>query len=333
MIVSPRLLFASTLLLAASSVAGALAGDFTFHAEAGSRVVRTFDFELEMELESMTMTVGGNPVPADHTEGVEMTMGERTHLLVTDEYGAAEDGRPATLRRTFDELSGESSNWSTGPQGESETNAEKSSELEGSTVVFTWDAEAEAYEVEFEDSGDADLLAGLEEDLDLRGFLPDGDVEEGDTWETDLEPFRRVFEPGGDLGLRAEGNPRSGVDDLILENLEGSVQITYLGTRDDEGVEVAVLQLEISAATTAEASLESEGGGEVEQFVTMEFELEGELAWALEPGRLHGLEIAGDLASEITNTSEFGGAEQPMDFVQAMSFEGEVSYALSVAPE
>lgn len=330
MITSLRMLSvsAAALLLAPSTQLG----DFSFHAEEGARVVRTFDFTLEMELESMTMTVGGDDVPTDHTDGVEMTMGERTHLVLTDEYGPAEDGRPMTLTRTFDELAGESTNWSMGPQGESENNADKTSELEGSTVIFTWDAQDEAYEVEFEDGGDEDLLAGLEEDLDLRGLLPEGDVEEGDSWETDLEPFRRVFEPGGDLGLRADDNPRTEIDDQILENLEGSVRITYVGTRDEDGVEVAVLQLEISAASTAEATLDTEGG-ETEQVVTMEFELEGELTWALEAGRLHGLEIAGELTSEIANTSNFGGGAEPMQLVQTMSFEGEVAYTLSVEPE
>lgn len=329
MIISPRLLFASTLLLCVGSAAGGL----SFHAEEGTRVVRTLDFELEMEMESMSMTVGGNEVPSDHTDGAEMTMRESTHLVVIDEYGPLEEGRPATLRRTYEELGGETGSTSSGPGGDAESSSDKSSDLEGATVLFTWDADEEEYSAEFEEGGDADLLDGLEEDLDLRGFLPAGEVAEGDTWQTDLEPFRRVFEPGGDLSLVSEDAARAEVDALLTENLEGEVRITYIGTRDEDGVEVAVLQLEIEAETEAQTSAAGPGDGEIEQLVTMEFELEGELTWALEAGHLHAFEVAGDLTAEMTNTSDFNSGDQVLEFVQTMSFEGEVSYALSVRAE
>ena len=192
MLLSLRTLFtpAAVVLLAT----GAALDEFGFHAEEGSRVVRTFEFEFEMELESMSMTVGGNDVPTDHIAGMEMSVGQSSHIVVTDEYGPAEGGRPLSLTRTYDELIGASSSSSSGPAGESDNDLDQSSALEGNTVVFTWDADAEEYDVEFAEDGDEELLAGLEEDMDLRGFLPDDEVAEGESWETDIEPFRRVIQ-------------------------------------------------------------------------------------------------------------------------------------------
>ena len=123
------------------------------------------------------------------------------------------------------------------------------------------------------------------------------------------------------------------IDRRLTQNLEGEVRLTYVGTRDEDGVEVAVLQLEIEAETEAQSSQAGPGDGEIEQVLTMEFELEGELTWALEAGHLHGLDLAGDLTAEMINTSDFNSGEQVLEFIQTMSFEGEVSYALAVGPE
>jgi len=309
---------------------GATVDQVTFHAEEGTSVQRTFDFSLSMELQSMSMTVNDQEVPSDHFDGVEMKITDSQHVVVTDEYGALGDGRPAKLTRSFDELTGKSGESQSGPMGDSDTDQDKSSGLEGTTVVFTWDDEAEAYDAAFQDDGDEDLLADLVEDMDLRGFLPDGDVEEGDAWDADIDAFKRLLEAGGDLDLRTEDEQRSELQDQLSENLEGDVRVTYAGTREEDGVRVAVLKLEVSASTEGSGTQDGPRG-ETEQTVTMEFDLEGELLWAVEAGHLQSVELSGGLDSVLENHSTFDGGQGPMEAVQTMTFEGEVDFTAAVA--
>ena len=108
--------------------------------------------------------------------------------------------------------------------------------------------------------------------------------------------------------------------------------MTYAGSREEAGVTVAVLQLEVSAGTNA-AAIVPRGEAEAEQTVTMEFELEGELYWDLEAGRLHGLLLSGKQSSEVVNTSEFSRGADPMELVQTMLFDGEISFEVTVEQE
>lgn len=333
MLVATRLLSipAAALLIAT----GPALEDVAFHAQEGTSVVRTFTFENEQELSAFEITVNGEEVPPEYIEGVEMLMHEVERIVVTDQYGPLLDGRPEVLRRTFEELSGVSTEESTGPEGESdETSDDKSSPLEGATVVFTWDEDEQAYSAEFEAGGDEDLLDDLVEDMDLRGFLPEGFVEQGDSWEPGIEAFNTLLESGGDLQLTAESGDDSGMDEQLEEqlsdNLEGEVRVTYAGVRTEDGVEVAVLEIEVSAETQGEGLEEDDEGGEIQTTVAVQFELEGELTWNLRVGCLHGLELAGTLSSQMTFASEMAEGGELMEFVQGMSFEGPVSFSVSV---
>jgi hypothetical protein len=48
---------------------------------------------------------------------------------------------------------------------------------------------------------DEELLAGLAEDLDLRGFLPPGPVEPGAQWALSAEAIASALMHGGDLAI------------------------------------------------------------------------------------------------------------------------------------
>lgn len=329
MFVATRLLSVSVAALFLAS--GPALDEVAFHAEEGTSVMRTFAFELHQELDELEITVNGQEIPPEYIEGVEIILDDRDRVVVIDEYGPLHDGRPARLRRTFEELSGVSTESSTGPEGDSdESSDDKSSPLEGSTVVFTWDEGEQEYSAEFEDGGDEDLLDELVEDMDLRGLLPAGSVEEGDSWEPDIEAFKALLESGGELHLYAEGEERSEVDVQMSDNLDGDVRVTFAGTRTEDGVEVAVLELEVSVETQGEGVEEDEQAGEVQTTVSMEFELEGELTWNLEGGYLHGVELAGALSSEITNVSEMDGGGEMMEFIQVLAFQGTLEISITV---
>ena len=329
MLVATRLLSipAAALLLATGSAVDRIA----FHAEEGTSVVRTFEFEIDQELSAIEITVNGQDIPPEYLEGVEASLSDTDRVVVTDEFGSLLDGRPATLRRTFEELSGLTTESSTGPEGEiDESTAEKSSPLEGSTVLFTWDDDEQEYSAEFEDGGDEDLLDELVEDMDLRGFLPEDSVDEGDSWEPGIEAFKALLDAGGDLHLRADDEERSEVDEQLDENIDGDVRVTYAGVRSEDGVEVAVLEIEVSAESQGEGVEEDDDGIEAQMTMTIAFELEGELTWDIAAGHLHGLELTGSLDAEMTNVTEMDGEGEMMEFIQEMSFEGTVAFTVSV---
>ena len=105
------------------------------------------------------------------------------------------------------------------------------------------------------------MLEGLEEDLDLRAFLPGRDVEVGESWDIDAMTLASLVMPGGSLGLKpaemSEDGPDMGeFEDMITEMfgqyeeaftglLEGERKATYEGVRDVDGRSLAVITLKL----------------------------------------------------------------------------------------
>ncbi len=159
------------------------APEIAFHPEEGRSLTKTFGSQMSLDLDELSLIVDGQDMGAmmgDMTFGLETD----STYVVTDEYASMGDGRPQKLHRTFDELSQQSEvNIEIAAAGMAETQGSASaSELEGLSVVFTWNADDFEYDVAFADGdGDQALLEGLEEDMDMRGILPDGPVSEGDS--------------------------------------------------------------------------------------------------------------------------------------------------------
>jgi hypothetical protein len=320
-------------LLAATSIAGALAAatalpdGLGFHPEAGKTLAKVFEAESLVELDEFSAIVDGQDYGA-LLGALELSIESTQSVTVVDTYVTTEDGRPQELRRTFDALGTETSSsfgsdFDSGDQGMS-----FSSDLEGSTVVFTLDEDGE-YAVAFadEDGGDEDLLDGLEEDMDLRFLLPDGEVSEGDSWEVPVSAFAALIRPGGDLGLGPDDlalDELEGMDGLMdsLEDsleeelgeiLEGSCECTFAGMREVDGVELAEIELalEISSAVDIVELLDdaiaelSATTGEEAPFVieiadlNVDIESEGVLLWDLEGGHLRSLELSSDGLLEL----------------------------------
>ena len=173
-----------------------------------------------------------------------------------------------------------------------------SSDLEGMTVVFTWDEDDESYGVAFDEDSDGDdeLLEGLEENMDLRAFLPEDDVAEGDTWGVDANLMRHVIAPGGALkilpddlegmgmGMGGSAPPNPGE---FFEDFDGEITVKYLETREEDGARLAVLEISVDVSSAADmtdwmsemiADAEMPEGMDVEIDVSaldMEFEFEG----------------------------------------------------------
>lgn len=289
------------------------ASSITFHPKEGLELSKSFRMTYEVELDEMTLSVGGEEVSMDGTE-MSMTLELEESVSVSDTYVAMGDGRPEKLRRTFDELA--HSQKSSGTQVLT-TDEEYKSDLEGETVLFVWDEDEEECVASFEDSeADEDLLEELEEDMDLRGFLPEGEVEEGDSWELEASEMERLLSLGGDLHFET-GDEEEGeeADDLnrawddALENLEGTITCTYSGDSEVDSRMVAAITIEAEFYGSADADALT---------VTMTFDLEGQLDWDLEGGHFVAFELGGEFDVDVEMTDG--------EALMTMSLDGEISF-------
>lgn len=288
------------------------ATSIAFHPEEGLELSKEFDMSVEVDLDEMTVLVDGEEAALD---GMEASMRFEERVVVTDSYVAMGDGRPEKLRRTFDVLT--SSETSSGSLSEP-TEEVGASDLEGETVLFEWDDDEEEFVPSFEDSeADEALLEELEEDMDLRGFLPEDEVEEGDSWEFEAVEMERLLELGGDLGIEtAEEEEEEEEDDMdramdeVFENLDGTITCTYTGDREEDSRSIATIT--IAGEFSGSADAEDDSGS-----VTVTFDLEGQLDWDLEGGRFVAFELGGDIDIEFEFVEE--------DMTMNMSMDGEIT--------
>ncbi len=339
-----RSLFA-LLLLAPLALANDWAADkLTYQPKAGSTLAKHFAVEGEMELEDMSLEVDGQDL-SEMAGQMQMAMKTTMKLSVTDRYEAISGDRPSKLVRTFDEISSNTHMSGDNPMtGPDEKDMPLESDLEGTSVVFTWDEEGSDYEVAFEgdEKGDESLLEGLVENMDLRGFLPTSEVAEGDTWSIPPEAVKAALAPSGDVKLRPVGdsNPMSGMDQFsqndLIGDLGGTFEATYAGTRDEEGTRVAVIKLKIEARSAQDmtermAGMKEEMAENMPEGIDfeistmdMEYELEaeGELLWALETNLASGLHLSGEvrLIMDLAMNMKMGAeGERSMDLSQTFT--------------
>lgn len=306
----------------------------SFAPSKGLTVTKTIEQTSEMALEEMVTVVNGNEMD----QGMDMETAQTTSFVFTDSYAEMASGQPAKLVRKFDKLSDTNVNEMSHPMmGDMDEETASESELEGLTVEFRWDAEGGDYVAKFpeDEEGDEALLEGLAEDVDLRAFLPDGEVDEGESWEVEPSAMRAVLAPGGDLKLEADGGggmmssgPQPSMEQILGE-MEGKVTATFTGTREVEGTSMAVIKLAIEISSSNDladflteqmANQEMPEGMDFEMDVEsmdMEFALEGEgeLLWNMKAGILGSLSIEGDssVTTDMAMTVNAMGQEQAME--------------------
>jgi len=331
------------------------ASELVFAPAEGQGVTRKWTNQLHLSLDDMQMTMNGQPLPMEIE--MEMDIDGSTEVEVTDQYVAMASGRPKQLRRTFDAVSSTGSfamEMEMMPGGGQTRDITASSELEGKTVTFSWDEDDEGFGVEwYESEGDDKLLEGLTEDMDLRILLPDSAVEEGDTWEIDVQQLASIVAPGGNLSLVPEmdedmgGMPGmegmgSGMADMVGENLEGTATAEYKGTQEVDGVTVAVIALTLDIESTndmTEKVTEQMGQmpdevGEVSveyMDVELDIEAEGTLFWNIEAKHAHSMDLSGSIrmVMDTAMTMSPGGQEMQMEQMFEMSGTFENSMTVS----
>ena len=187
----------------AGPVTARAAGEALAHRpEPGQRLTKTYVQRLELELEKQTYVVlldgveqSATPLPG------EIRMRELELETFKDLVLAVEGGRVTELRRTYAKIVRESFRAFTGAEGEPQEMRELAgSDLERAVVAFRWDPAVEGYAASFaEGERAAELLAGLLPTTDLEGFLPQGEVVEGDSWEPAViaREQTRIVKDGG----------------------------------------------------------------------------------------------------------------------------------------
>jgi hypothetical protein len=311
--------------IASSTLLCALAGAFLAPALEGPRLAveqgtvlrKVFVMTWDMELTDLSVTFDGESIQAGDEVSIEQD--ERQRIELVDTYRSVKDGRAVELVRRFETLESESKTDTTSTDGSELDEQSKTSALEGLEVLFRWDGDDESYAAEFvDDSGDGALLDELEQDADLAGFLPPGDVEVDGTWTVGKDAMGKLLSPGGNLHFVDEDGEEDENDDLaeqFEENLTGELRATYRGMREVDGRELASIELEGTFET--EAELEDDENG-VLGTASMTLELEGELLWDLAAGHAVSIRLAGPCEIEFQSSLGDGGHA----FEQSLTFEG-----------
>jgi len=291
-----------------------------FAVDEGVTLKKVFTSQLELELDEMRILRNGQE--PDGLPELEMRVVTDFEVVVEDEYLGLRSGASSKLRRTYDSIGMDMQmTMEMDLQGQTktqDTEAPSNSKLEGKTVQFEWNAEDGEYHTSFVDEdGDKDLLEGLLEDMDLRAFLPDHEVEIGDEWTVEPHLIGAVLAPGGNLKLIPEdlgydmgsmGGQMGELSDWFDENLGGKVTCRLSATRPQDEISVAVIQIEIKLENKvdltemAREELESvdlpPDTGELEvEHMLLELKIEGDglLLWDLTNAHFHALDLTGDL--------------------------------------
>lgn len=310
--------------------------EVAFRVAADTTLVRTLESHYAMRLDGMKGSLNGEEVPPEAFGEVNLQITHSETCVVTDVIESVTGGRPARLKRTFDELGGTEHTSFSSQEGEESADKTYESALEGKQVVFTWNDESQAFETTFggESEGDSELLETLEEDMDLRALLPGRPVAEGDTWSIDPGTFHCVLDPGGDMSLEdTEGETRdtTETDAQMRANMEGKFGATFQGVENVGGVRVAVIRLEVATRTHAQTALEAEAlpeGWSGTDVVRAEFELEGELRWDLDHGHALALELQGETGLEMSQEVSGDYEGERMAQAQTMSLAGEIGFSM-----
>jgi hypothetical protein len=336
-----------------AALALALAGppaerELAFQPAAGATLQKTFTERTSWTLDSMTMVYDGAEVSMTPPE---LTGVAELRLVVRDTYGAVDGGVPLVLLREFETVTSRSVLELEVEGASEDLDLDLASEIEGEKVVFTRETPGDEAEAKFEgeEHATSELLRGLREDLDLRGFLPAEDVGVEDWWEVDVEQLADVLAPGGDLAL-APGRGAS----LDSENLQpdqivaaalvrvgeardgrsGEATLTWKETKKEGERELASIAVEIGATAKGELSgrlrqLLAEAGAEADdRKLAMEWAADGEgtLVWDLTADRFESLELALDV--EVVVDLVEGSGEDAVSYRFALSGKTELAAAV-----
>lgn len=322
-------LFAALIAPAVLATAPKLADDLAFKPAADSRVDKTFVHKLDLTLDEMHFKFGEEEVPSGDLGQFDLSIVDESKIEFSDHYVSLAAGRPKVLERKFVALASGGVEKVKTEDGGDERKTDRTSHLEGKTVIFKYGDEGGDPEIAFDEksAGDKALLDGLVEDADLRAFLPGRAVADGDTWAIDAKHFNALFSPGGEMHLESsEPEEDSQVNRVELrDNVQGKIKATYKGERDEKGVKVAVIALEFEVNTHADDDDELDEGVTQHSEYAIDLKLEGELLWDNAAGHAHSVDIHGKAKVKIEQLTHSKDDEDGGDFSQTMLLSGDAT--------
>ena len=334
-------IFLLTSLLAAFVPPCAVEEELVLSPPADATMVIAFSMEASMDLvdQSVTVMVGGEDRSPENPS-IEITVEQVVSLVMRDRVLGMEDGQVTKLRRSFEKITEEQSQEVESETGSGSNTSEGESELEGASVVFTWDPEESDYGVEFDEDedGDEDLLEDLEFDVYLASFLPDEAVSIGDTWEVEASAMSSLVDPGGDLKSVSETSTDEDSERARQnrENMEGTVTCTLTEVVEEDGVRIAIIELnaEITTGYLLEQDLDEQGvTGTTEEDVSIEYDVTGELRWNLDSNVLISADASGDISYNLAQSADVMQGDMSIQQTVTQSFEGSRSIQMEVSIE
>ena len=322
----------------------------TFAPDEGVTLTKTYTLTQLFAVDDMSMSMGGNEFPME----MEMDLSVTQVTAVQDTYDKMGEGKPAKLTRLFKDASMEMESETVvsmpGTDGEAvEVSGSGTSQLKGKKVIFTWDAEKGEYTKKYDEEteGDEAFLTELVEDTDLRGFLPDKAVSEGDEWTVENDMIIEMLGAGGNWQWKLEGMDNAAqmgapdaemMSDLRLvlgETLEGSITCTYAGMKEKDGTEYMAIKIVVdvqsendltdymaevmeSVETPIPIAMDIE-----EMTMTMDLAGKATLFWNGEAGHMHAFDYEGEFNMGM-NMSMSVEAQGTQEIAMEMEMSGEM---------
>jgi hypothetical protein len=322
----------------------------------GSSISKTFTLTHGFELDDMTMSMNGNDMGME----MEMSVQSTQTITVSDTYSKMDGATPTKLTRTYTdgtmELVTESAVSAMGTEQNNDATGEGDSKLNDMTVIFSWDEEKAQYNKAFdeESEGEAAWLTDLSEDMDLRGFLPTGEVSVDDEWIADSSVLIPTFAPGGNLqwdlvmdGEASAGGPdaemMSNLGGMLEDAIEGEVKCKYVGKKEMDGVEYLTIEITINIDTVTDmievvqagmAEQEIPEGVEIEvSRMDMELHMEGKgtLMWNAKAGVVHSFSYTGESAMVMDMDMDINAMGNEMENSMHMEMAGEMALEVTTS--
>ncbi|MFT4648974.1 MAG: hypothetical protein ACI9X4_002208 [Glaciecola sp.] len=275
------------------------ATDLTFSPAESTTLTKNFSVSVDFALDDLVLTMNGNEMdPGIMGIDLDDASGEvSASLSFTDEYVAMKGSQATELKRTFSSMTAEYQT------GSGESGSENNDEVEGKTIVFKMDAESGEYSMTDEEG--EELEEGMEMmsiDTDLTIFLPAGPVEVDSSWTVEGKDLLGILVPGinidkamAKIDEEAANNDAPFAPSDFMDFMEelGSIECTYNGTKEIDGVTLQVISLVPTmdktidlTDTLADIIDEASGGQEMEisMSVTLEGTGSGQILWDASTG-------------------------------------------------
>jgi hypothetical protein len=306
---------------------------------AGAKFVKRVELEQELGLARLAIVVGGVEQLGQHS----MSLSSKLQVLVRDEVRELDASGSKLLQRRHDDWIF-SATLATKAPGADERRVlfEATSPLSGASVLHVRAADGSHGRHYDERESPEEFLARLEEDCDLRGFLPGREVRLGEQWDVAPRALALALCPGGappvrfqkgeeDLYLRQLGGGLGGpLHELLLAAAwEGGARARFVRIEEVEGAREAVVEVEVDAKAECDQTRYAneqlsigdrlDGRSVVAARGSFALVGKGELRHAIDAGHVKSFTLEGRHQLGASVRAERGGKE---DLSQSIELDG-----------